>query len=182
MSAELATPPFSGRCGGWTASTRAGVCRSTEPWATSQRARTLCSTCCRTPGQGPATWSTTARSITTNIRATFWWEAHAHQTANRPVGDWQLQCVCLSATPGPVQFPLAQRAAPAQPEWRRIQQHVPLQLGRLLRHWPHGRRDGTVGRLHFNPQRWKHHGGLSLPVLTDSFAIQPAEGTSPTTV
>lgn len=134
---EPATLPLSARCGGWTASTRAGVCRSTEPWGISQRARTLCSTCCRTPGQELATWFTTARSTTTNIRATFWWGLSLRrETANRPIVDWQLQCVCvcLSATAGPVQFPLAQRVAPAQPEWSRIQQHVPLQLGRLLRY------------------------------------------------
>lgn len=94
---ELATLPLSARCGGWTASTRAGVCRSTEPWGISQRARTLCSTCCRTPGQELATWFTTARSTTTNIRATFWWEARSDGkplTVQLSTGSSSV-CVCL---------------------------------------------------------------------------------------
>lgn len=86
---------------------------------------------------------------------------------------WVCVCACVCTTPGPVQLPLAQRPAPAQPEWRRIQQHLPLQLGRLLRYRPDGRRNGTVGRLHFDPQRRKHYGELCLSALAHIFAIQP---------
>lgn len=60
------------RYGGWMASIRAGVCRSTGPWVISQRGRILCSICCLTPGQERVMWFTMGHSTTTNTRATFW--------------------------------------------------------------------------------------------------------------
>lgn len=60
------------RYGGWMASIRAGVCRSTGPWVISQRDRILCSICCLTPGQEQVMWFTMGHSTTTNTRATFW--------------------------------------------------------------------------------------------------------------
>lgn len=69
---------------------------------------------------------------------------------------WKKYSVFLGSVP----FPFSQCVAAAQSEWSWIQQHLPLQLGRIVWHRPDGWWDGTVGCLHLHPKCRKHNGSF----------------------